>query len=90
MNGICDYPVYAKKSKDHNLINFYDLVVSKSYYEEENSREHLSAVQHLWNWIKVLYKDYFDKLQKILLQIDNTSQMAKPIIKSVAAKWNWI
>ena len=81
VEAIWDSAVYANKLKSGHLPGFYYLVAWKSYPEEENTSELLSAVQHLKKLISSFQKDHPEKPTATSPPINSTPLMAKPKIK---------
>ena len=93
VDGIWDSAVYAKKSAGQ-LSRLYYLVSWKSYPEEENIWELISAIQHLWRLVTAYHKDNPEKPTAISLPVNTAPLMAKPSTslrptakRTMAPKW---
>ncbi len=80
---ICDNAVYARESEEH-LSGLYYLVSWKTYPEEENTWEPVSAVIHLRKPISNFYYDYPKKPIATSPPIDSAPPMARPTVKPKA------
>ena len=77
MEGIRDSAVYARESEAGHLPDFYYLVSSKSYPEDESTWEPVSAMQHLRKLVSTFHKNHPDKPTATSPPID----LAPPITK---------
>lgn len=78
--------VYARELENHHLLNFYYLLLLKSYQEEKNTRETILPVEYLQKKVSKFYKDYLDKPTAMSPPIDITTQMAMTITRPVKSK----
>ena len=84
VEAIWDSAVYANESESGHLPGLYYLIAWKSYPEEENTWEPLSAVQHLKKLISSFHKDHPKKPTAISPPIDSAPPMARPTVKLTA------
>ena len=82
VNGIQNSAVYAKQLTTSQLPGPYYLVLWKSYPEEENTWEPVSAIQHLWTLVTAYHKNNPEKSLAISLSINMVPSMARPIVAS--------
>lgn len=87
VKAIQDNVVYARKLKlGYYLSGLYYLVLWKSYLEEKNTWEPVSAAQHLKKLISFIYKNHLYKLKAISKAINTALLITKLIIKSITIK----
>ena len=82
--AIWDNAVYTMKSESGHPLELYYLVAWKSYTEEENIWEPVSAVQHLRKLISSFHKDHSKKPTVSSLPVDSALPMARPKVKPMA------
>ncbi len=81
VKAIIDNAVYGQQTNSSNqILGFYYFVLWKSYLEEKNTWEPLSAVIHLQKLISTFYKEYLEKLIATSLSLDSILPMARPIV----------
>ena len=79
VEGIYNSAVYVKESEASHRLGLYYLVFWKSYHEDENTWEIVSAVQHFRKLVSTFYKNYLDKPTATSPPIDLAPLMAKRI-----------
>ena len=77
VEDIYNSAIYAKKLKAGHLLGFYYLISQKSYSEDESIQKPASAMQHLWKWVSISYKDHCNKITTIFLPINLALSMTK-------------
>ena len=86
VEAIRDSAVYASESESSQLQGLYYLVAWKSYPEEENTWEPLSAVQHLKKLINCFHKKYPEKPTSTSLPINFAPPMARLTVRPTLLK----
>ena len=81
VEAIWDSAVYGSKSESDQLPGLYYMEAWKSYPEEENTWEPLSAVQHLKKMISCFYKEHPAKPLVTFPLIDSAPPIARPTIR---------
>ena len=83
---IWDSAVYANELESGQLRGLYYLVEWKSYPEEKNTWEPLSAVQYLKKLISCFHKEHLEKPTATFSLIDSAPLMARPTVRSIPLK----
>lgn len=83
IEAIQNSAIYAKKAGRH-LLRLYYLIIWKGYPEKENTWKPSTIVIYLWKMVSNFYKDYPKKLIVILVSLNSTLPIAKPIVKFLA------
>ena len=80
VEAIINSAVYRQQANNDQMPSLYYLVLWKSYPEEENTWEPLSAVIYLRKLISNFYKDYLEKPIATSSPLDSAPLMARPTI----------
>ncbi len=79
VKAIIDSAVYGQQANDQ-MPGLYSLISWKSYPEEENTWEALSAVIQLQKLISIFHKEHPEKPTATSPPLDSASPMARPTI----------
>lgn len=78
---ISNSKIYVKKSYNIDLASFYNLVLRKSYYQDENTFMLTLTIQHLLRLDTNFHKEYPEKQTATLPLINYASLISRLIIK---------